>query len=608
MSLIPPALPPHLLETQLRRLYGHSEGFDAWLLALLARLRDLQALRPSTLRALDAQRRADWFCDQRMLGYCAYVDRFGGTLRGVAERVPYLQSLGVRYLHLLPFTRPRAGDNDGGFAVADYDDVDPTLGNVDDLVALSARLRDAGISLCSDFVLNHCAEDHAWARAARAGDPHYRAYFHVMEDAADVADWETRLRQVFPHTAPGNFTHCEAMQGWVWTTFYPYQWDLNWSNREVFAEMLFALLRAANRGVEAFRLDSTGFLWKRRGTDCMNQAETHWILQALRAAVQWVAPAVILKAEAIVPMRELPPYFGEGEARGQECHLAYHSSLMTAGWSALALGRGDIPAAVLRHTPALPANAGWIQYVRCHDDIGWPVLAAESSGSGRLRPFALAAVAAHFHGVGDSDAEGEPFQTAPTGEVHGSNGMTAALCGLSRARRTPDRQTALRCAETRFLLMYALALAAPGLPVIYMGDEIALDNDHSYRSDPARAHEGRWLHRPLMAWQSPSQPQLADASASRIQTELRTWINLRQSLPALRLDASCTVIDAPTAVLAFLRENSLLAIFNFSKQMVDMALPQGTWRDLRADALLHGSLPLEGYAAHWLQRTSETPP
>jgi amylosucrase len=294
--------------------------------------------RSPALRALDdaRERHPSWFLDQSIVGYTAYVDRFGGDLRGVAERVPYLQRLGVRYLHLLPFLAAREGENDGGFAVRDYDTVAPALGDNADLEALTARLRAAGISLCADLVLNHTADDHAWALAARRGDPRYRQYFHVFPDRRLPDAYERHLGQIFPQTAPGNFTHVPGL-GWVWTTFYGYQWDLNWANPEVFAHMALTLLRLANRGIEAFRLDSTAFLWKRLGTDCMNQPEAHTILQALRAVAAIAAPGILLKAEAIVPARQLPPYFGlPGEANAQaeavpECHLAYHSSWRQPG-------------------------------------------------------------------------------------------------------------------------------------------------------------------------------------------------------------------------------------------------------------------------------------
>ncbi|MES2348121.1 MAG: alpha-amylase family glycosyl hydrolase, partial [Pseudomonadota bacterium] len=296
-----------VLRRLLAGLYGGHAGFDAWLGDLMESLGVLYAARPAELRALDVQRAAqpEWFLSQRMLGYCAYVQNFGGDLRGVAARIPYLQELGVSYLHLLPFLRPRAGENDGGFAVSSFDDVDPALGSNADLDALTAQLRAAGISLCSDFILNHVADDHAWAQAAKAGDAGARARFQVFADRDMPDRYERTLGQVFPQVAPGNFSFVDALDGWVWTTFYPYQWDLNYANPAVFAEMAVALLRLANRGIEVFRLDSTAFLWKREGSNSMNQPEAHQLLQALRAIVDIVAPGVLLKAEAIVPTREL---------------------------------------------------------------------------------------------------------------------------------------------------------------------------------------------------------------------------------------------------------------------------------------------------------------
>ena len=359
-----------VLRRLLAGLYGNHADFESWLGNLMESLGKLYAERAPELRALDLQRAAqpDWFLNQRMLGYCAYVQNFGGSLNGVADRIPYLEELGVSYLHLLPFLRPHEGENDGGFAVTSFDEVDPALGTNADLHDLTTRLRTAGISLCSDFILNHVADDNQWALAAKAGDARARAMFHVFTDRDMPDRHERTLGQVFPQVAPGNFTYVEAMGGWVWTTFYPYQWDMNWSNPDVFAEMAAAMLRLANRGIEVFRLDSTAFLWKREGTNSMNQPEAHQILQALRAIVDIVAPGVLLKAEAIVPTRELPAYLGSADA--PECHIAYHSSLMAAGWVALAEQNTGVLREVIRNTPALPPAATWLSYVRCHDDIG----------------------------------------------------------------------------------------------------------------------------------------------------------------------------------------------------------------------------------------------
>lgn len=619
---------PRLVDT-FRMLYGDAPGVDAALQRMIDGMAACAELRPAPLRALDAARERDpaWFLGQDMIGYTTYVDRFGGTLSGVAARVPYLRALGVRYLHLLPFLHARDGDNDGGFAVRDYDAVDPALGDDADLDALTARLRDAGISLCADLVLNHTADDHRWAQAARRGDPRYRAFYHVFPDR-DLPDaYERTLGQVFPQTAPGNFTHVDGL-GWVWTTFYGYQWDLDWSNPEVFVEMALTMLRLANRGIEAFRLDSTAYLWKRLGTDCMNQPEAHAILQALRAVSDIVAPGVLLKAEAIVPARELPPYFGlradgaaDTDSARRECHLAYHSTLMAALWAALAEQRGDLLAGVIAQTPALPAASGWLTYLRCHDDIGWNVLREEAAGGDGRAPFDLARVARFFAGDGDeSYARGRSFQSAGSEHVHGTNGMAAALAGIDDAIAHGDA-AALRAAERRLILLYGIVLACAGLPALYMGDEIALGNDEAYARDPARAGEGRWLHRPAMDW------TLADAvatrthddtTAGRVGAALRRMIAVRRITRGLRGDAPMRALrfDDP-ALLGIERGDGVIALFNLAGREVAVPVPpslaDARWRDMLDDGRLDDGMPDDGgdsawptalapHALRWLQR------
>lgn len=606
---------PRLLDT-LDSLYGNTPDFKSTLQRLVTWMASCADERSDSLRALDAarERDPDWFLAADMIGYSAYVDRFAGTLRGVAERVPYLQDLGIRYLHLLPFLSAREGDNDGGFAVRDYDAVDPLLGTIDDLQSLTAHLRDAGISLCADLVLNHTADDHHWALAARCGNPHYRAYYHVFPDRTQPDAYEQDLHQVFPQTAPGNFTHVPGL-GWVWTTFYGYQWDLNWSNPDVFVDMALTMLRLANHGIEAFRLDSTAYLWKRPGTDCMNQPEAHTILQALRAISDIVAPGVLLKAEAIVPARELPPYFGSGDASGRECHLAYHSTLMAALWVALAEQRGDLLADVITATPALPHASGWLTYLRCHDDIGWNVLRDEATGGNDHAPFDLARIARFYAGdTNDSFARGRSFQSAGGDHVHGSNGMTSALAGIADAQARSDHD-ALRLSENRLILLYGIVLATSGLPTLYMGDEIALGNDDTYVDDPQRADEGRWLHRPAMDWKTAATiaaptftEDRIDTTAGRIGSALRRMIAVRRTTPALRADAPMRALACTDpAILVIARGDDMLALYNLSADTIGISLPpefaDARWRDLLADdddIALPSSLG--PHALRWLKR------
>jgi amylosucrase len=600
---------PRLLAT-LASLYADNPRFEISLQRLLAGMAACINARPEALLALDdaRERNPEWFLGQDMVGYTAYVDRFGGTLLGVAERVPYLQALGIRYLHLLPFQHAREGDNDGGFAVRDYDAIEPALGTTADLETLTARLRDAGISLCADLVLNHTADDHRWAQAARTGDAHHRSYYHVFPDRSLPDRYERDLHQVFPQTAPGNFTLVPEL-GWLWTTFYRYQWDLNWSNPDVFVEMALTMLRMANRGIEAFRLDSTAYLWKRPGTDCMNQPEAHAILQALRAVSDIAAPGVLLKAEAIVPARELPPYFGSGGAEGHECHLAYHSTLMAALWVALAEQRGDLLADVIAQTPALPDASGWLTYLRCHDDIGWNVLRDEAAGGIGRTPFDLTRIARFYAGdTGDSFAQGRSFQSAGDDHVHGTNGMSSALTGIADAQARDDAD-ALAMAERRLLLLYGIVFAAAGLPALYMGDEIALGNDENFLDDPLRADEGRWLHRPAMDWTTADAVTAdsgADTTANRIGHALRRMIAVRRATAALRADAPMRALDlTDPALLGIARGDGFIALFNLgdTPQSID-APPQPAgkcWHDLLTDAPIAGTMALPAYGMHWLE-------
>ncbi|NVM79570.1 amylosucrase [Duganella sp. SG902] len=587
-----------VLRRLLAGLYGGQADFEGWLGGLMASLGALYAARPAELRALDERRAAqpDWFLSQRMLGYCAYVQNFGGDLNGVAARIPYLQEMGVSYLHLLPFLRARAGENDGGFAVSSFDDVEPSLGTNADLVSLTGQLRAAGISLCSDFILNHVADDHAWAIAAKTGDAAARAMFLVYPDREMPDRYERTLGQVFPQVAPGNFVQVDAMGGWVWSTFYPYQWDLNYANPAVFAEMAATMLRLANRGIEVFRLDSTAFLWKREGTNSMNQPEAHQILQALRAIVDIVAPGVLLKAEAIVPTKELPAYLGSADAR--ECHIAYHSSLMAASWLALSEQGTSALREVIRNTPELPPAATWLSYVRCHDDIGWNVLRAEAGADGGDANARLARASRFFAGAEGSYAVGAAFQSTDPNAAHGSNGSAASLAGLEAANTEQERELAMR----RLLLLHGLALSFGALPVLYMGDELAMENDYSYLHRPQHAMDSRWLQRPVLdraRWKS---RDYAGGGGGRMYQSLLRLLQVRRQHDALAANAPRTLLaDAPDGMLALARGERFVTLMNFSGQPQTYAL-QGQWTDCLDGGILDGAVTLEPYAMHWLER------
>ena len=415
----------------LMRLYGDRLGDHLPAIArLMARI---DAERDPQLRRLDFEREItpDWFQRPRQVGYICYVDRFGGTLEGVRERLPYLQELGVSYLHLMPLLRSREGPNDGGYAVADYRQVEPALGTLGDLRALAADLHGAGMSLCVDLVLNHTAREHEWARRAIAGEEATATSILTFEDRTQPDAYERTLPRVFPDLEPGNFTWSEELGRWVWTTFNRYQWDLDYANPAVFVAMLENLLELANTGVDVLRLDAVPFMWKRLGTDCQNQPEVHELLAAFRAITRVVAPGVIFKAEAIVSPHDLVAYLGE-------CELAYHNSLMVLLWSALASRRASLMTQTLRAMPEIPPGRSWITYVRCHDDIGWAITednaAAVGEDAHEHRKFLVRFFSGDFW---ESFARGAVFQPELNGEGR-TSGTAASLAGVAVALERGD--------------------------------------------------------------------------------------------------------------------------------------------------------------------------
>lgn len=540
-------------------LYGGEHDVDALVDRLLGLVVEAAGARPDELRLLDRRREIapDWFQSERMVGYVTYVDRFAKTLAGLRERLDYLEELGVTYLHLMPLLRPRPGPNDGGYAVADYREVDPRLGSIDELEALAADLRTRGISLCVDLVVNHTAPEHEWAQRALAGDPRYRAFYLLFPDRTLPDAYERTLREVFPEWAPGNFTWVAELDAWVWTTFREYQWDLDYGNPDVFAAMLETMFFLANRGIEVLRLDAVPFLWKKLGTDSENELEAHLLLQAFRALVRMAAPATIFKAEAIVPPAQLTKYLGaHGDRRRPECQIAYNNQLMVLLWSALAEKKASLMTRALGQLQGSPSGTAWATYVRGHDDIGWAVSDEDAAAIG-LDPFAHRRFLSDYYSgrFYGSYARGALFQENPaTGDARIS-GTAASLAGLEQALELGgDQQVEL--AVRRLLLLYGVAFSYGGIPLLYMGDELALRNDRSFVDDPAKADDNRWLHRPAMDWEAAERRHDPSTLEGRVFAGMRRLVEARRTLPVLHAEATATPLatDHP-AVFAHARRD-----------------------------------------------------
>jgi amylosucrase len=552
-------------------VYGERRDVAGFLHELVADALAAAASRPPALAALDRRREVDptWFLRQEMVGYVCYADRFAGDLRGVMSKVDYLEELGIRYLHLMPLLKPREGEHDGGYAVEDYDAVDPRLGTMSDLEALADALHERRIALCVDLVLNHTAREHEWARKAIAGDPAYRDYYWFFADR-DLPDaYERTLHEVFPDMAPGSFTQLPDSGEWVWTTFHEFQWDLNWSNPEVFRSMLGVLFGLANHGVDVIRLDAAPFLWKRLGTDCQNQPEAHKILQALKALTRLAMPGLILKAEAIVGPDQLVPYLGAHEQYRPECDLAYDNQLMVMLWSALASRDVRLAVQALGRRRPVPVQSGWVTYVRCHDDIGWSVADVDAWAVG-LNPFEHRRFLSSFYSGKHpgSFAHGLDFQVnEQTGDAR-TSGMSASLAGLDDAVASGS-SLSVDAALARLETLYAVAYSFGGIPLIYMGDEIALANDDDWGTDAEHADDNRWLHRPRMDWGAASRRSDEGSVEQRAFDAMRRLGEVRRTTRAFRSDGTTKVlhVDNPR-VLAYVRSHPragpVLALANFS--------------------------------------------
>lgn len=589
-------------------LYGTQYDFFYWLEQMLSSAARLYADRPADLKALDRQREANptWFQSETMLGGVCYVDLFAGDLDCLRAKLPYFKALGLTYLHLMPLFLAPEGDSDGGYAVSDYRTVSPALGTMEQLAELAAEFRANGISLVLDFVFNHTSNEHEWAQRSLAGDVDYQNYYYMFDDRALPDQYETTLREIFPEQAPGSFTYQPRIFKWVWTTFHRYQWDLNYSNPAVFNAMLNDMLFLANQGVEVLRLDAVAFIWKQMGTSCESLPQAHWIIRAFNALVKIAAPALIFKSEAIVHPDEVASYISPAESP-----ISYNPTLMALLWEAIATRDVKLLRRSMAARFALPPGCAWVNYVRSHDDIGW-TFADEDAGELGVngfdhRQFLNRFYTGQFHG---SFARGVPFNFNPATLDTRLCGTAASLVGVEQALEQSDALY-LENAIARLLLLYGVILSAGGIPLIYLGDEIATLNDLSYVNDPAKADDSRWVHRPRFDWERAERRHDPATIEGQVYQWLLYLIGVRKQTPAFGAGSTVFFDTGNPHVLGYVCDGKVLALANFSerRQTVErrmlvqhVALPDTAY-DLvsREDVPLTGEITLVPYRFAWLK-------
>ncbi len=531
-----------------------------------------ESARSSKLKAWDKKRCSGrdpvWYKDNRRLGMLAYTDLFAGDIRGAAEHLSYIKKLGVNYIHLMPLLQSPEGRSDGGYAVSDFRKVDPRLGTMEDLEAFAGSCHENGISLCLDLVMNHTSEDHEWAKRAANGEKEYQDRYFFYDNWDFPAEMEKTIPEVFPTTAPGNFTWCSKAGKVVMTTFYPYQWDLNYQNPVVFNDMTANMLFLCNRGVDVIRLDATPYIWKIPGTSCRNLPQVHTLVRLMRMACEIVCPGTLLLGEIVMEPKEVVPYFGTKEH--PECHILYNVTTMASIWHTVATKDTRLLADQLSKIFTLPDNCIFLNYLRCHDDIGWGL------DYEYLRQFGMEEAAHkrflndYFRDIGyDSGARGELYNDDPRLKDARLCGTTASLCGMEEAEWEKDEAKLSRSIALDIML-HAFLFTLSGIPVLYSGDEIGQLNDYSYKDDPQRSQDSRYLHRGKFDWEGAGKINKKTTRQGRIYSAIKKLYMVRRSHKAFVCDADTWLVPltgSSSGIIGIGRyhqKEKVLAFFNFT--------------------------------------------
>lgn len=485
---------------ELRWLYMELYGNSSMFAELCDNMKRFYMERNTDLRASDASRekRPDWYKQNDMMGMMFYIDNFAGNMKGVQKKLDYIEQCGVNYIHLMPFLDTPEGRSDGGYAVSDFRKVQEKLGTMEDLEHLTAACHEKDINVCMDFVMNHTSEDHEWAKRARQGDGEYMGCYFFFDNWDIPAKYEQTVPQVFPTTAPGNFTWLPDAGHFVMTSFYPYQWDLNYRNPRVFNEMMYNFLFLANKGIDIVRIDAVPYIWKELGTTCRNLQQVHTIVRMMRMIGEIVCPGILLLGEVVMEPEKVVPYFGTVEK--PECHMLYNVTTMATTWHTVATRDVSLLKKQLDIVDSLPKDYVFLNYLRCHDDIGWGLDYATLEQEGMMERSHKQYLNDYFQGyAGNSTSRGELYNADPvTGDARFC-GTTASMCGIEKAGFEQD-PAAMDLAIRKDLMLHAYMFMQSGIPVLYSGDEIAQVNDYTYKDDPNKVADSRYIHRGVMHW------------------------------------------------------------------------------------------------------------
>lgn len=594
-------------QDELRWLYMELYGNDAMYAELCEQMHDYYLKRSTELKKRDIkkEKNPDWFKEKEMLGMMLYIDNFAGNLKGVEKKLAYLKECNVNCLHLMPFLDTPKGKSDGGYAVSDFRKVRPDLGTMKDLARLTEKCHENGMNVCMDFVMNHTSEEHEWAKRARAGEGEYMSRYFFYDNGDIPARYEETVPQVFPTTAPGNFTWLPEIGHYVLTTFYPYQWDLNYRNPRVFNEMMYNFLFLANQGMDIIRIDAVPYIWKELGTSCRNLKEVHTIVRMMRMIAEIVCPSVILLGEVVMEPEKVVPYFGTVEK--PECHMLYNVTTMATTWNSIATRDIRLLKKQMDIVSRLPKQYTFLNYLRCHDDIGWWLDFDTMKQWGMEEPSHKRYLNDYFTGkIADSISRGELYNDDPVTQDARFCGTTASMCGIEAAGFEGNAEK-MQTAIQEDLMLHAYMLTQSGIPMLYSGDELGQVNDYSYKDDAEKASDSRYLHRGAFLW------ELADKrkDLSTVQGQLFQMLNrleqIRRQENVFSQEAEVYTYDVHNdSILGILREykgERFIALFNFSEsEQTAWMQEEGIFRNLVNGEIVEVKDPvLKGYEFVWMK-------
>ncbi|PWT81698.1 MAG: maltose alpha-D-glucosyltransferase [Blastocatellia bacterium] len=479
-----------------------------------------------------------------------------GDFIGLYQKLDYLKDLGVTCLWLLPFFPSPLKDD--GYDIADYVNVHPTYGTLDDFKRFLDAAHERQLRVVIELVLNHTSDQHPWfqrARTAPPGSPEHE--FYVWSDT-DQKYHEARI--IFTDTERSNWTWDPVAQAYYWHRFFQHQPDLNYDNPAVVREMFAVLDRWLALGVDGFRLDAVPYLVEREHTSCENLPETHAVIKMIRRHVDEKAPGLMLLAEANQLPAQVRAYFGDDG--GNECHMAYHFPVMPRIFMALHLEDRQPISEIMERTPAIPENCQWALFLRNHDELTLEMVTDDE------RDYMYLA-----------------YSLDPQARLNvGIRRRLAPLVGNNRRR---------------IELLIGLLFSFPGTPILYYGDEIGM-GDNLYlgdrngvrtpmqwtgdrnagfsRADPARLYSPVIMD-PVYGYQAVN-VEAQESDAASLLHWMRNMVRLRKLFKVFGRGTIEFLQPANRKVLAYVRryrKDVILCVANLSRSVQPAELDLGAF-------------------------------